>query len=366
MALPSLRVIFAVRRDLYTSPGGDAVQVDGTASGLRRLGVEVTVSSDPKADLKAFDCVHLFHLERVHETYPHYLNATRQGKPYVLSPIYWPRNEVRARAQARRPGGMRWSTPDLANVVRLAAPGAVERRAILLVLRKGWRRCREEILAGARVVLPNSRAEAEFLPAELAGSGRCRVVPNAIDPEACRTVRARLSGGSRSGGLSVGHFDVRKNQMLLIRALRGTDVPVTFVGEGRSLQKPYYRWCRLRAGGNFRFLGRVPKEKVLELMCGAQVHVCPSRFETPGLANLEAAAMGCSLVVPDCPPIREYFGEEGCYFSNGDAEGLKVAVLKALETSAPPGLAERVLKMYTWDAVAKETLSAYEDAIRGG
>jgi glycosyltransferase involved in cell wall biosynthesis len=361
-----IKVLFAVRRDLTTSPGGDTVQVDGTASGLRRLGVEVTVSSDPEADLSAFDCVHLFHLERVHETYPHYLNAERQGKPYVLSPIYWPRDEASARAQAKGWGGMRWSAPDLANVVRLLAPGAAERRAIVLVLRKGWRRCREEILAGARVVLPNSRSEAEFLPAEFAESGRCRVVPNAIDPEVCRAVRARVSGGPRSGVLSVGHFDVRKNQMLLIRALAGSDVPVTFVGEGRFLQKPYYRWCRLRAGGNFRFLGRVSKEKVLELMCGARVHVCPSRFETPGLANLEAAAMGANLVVPDCPPIREYFGDEVCYFSNGDAEGLKAVVLKALGTSAAPGLAERVLEMYTWDAVAKETLAAYEDAMKGG
>jgi glycosyltransferase involved in cell wall biosynthesis len=76
--------------------------------------------------------------------------------------------------------------------------------------------------------------------------------------------------------------------------------------------------------------------------------------------------MGANLVVPDCPPIREYFGDEVCYFSNGDAEGLKAVVLKALGTSAAPGLAERVLEMYTWDAVAKETLAAYEDAMKGG
>jgi len=390
MRKANVKVLFAVRRDLYTSPGGDTVQVEETASALRRLGVEVTVSSDPGADLSLFDCVHLYHLERLHETFPHFLNAERQGKPFVLSPIYWPHDVGSpnamsrvwgppARADRSRPGEVRRSAADLKNLARLLGTrSAAEHRAILLVLRKGWEWCREEILAHASVVLPNSRSEAEFLPTESArpgrgprtrrialGGPRLRVVPNAIDPDLCRKVKTRMVAERRSGVLSVGHFDVRKNQMLLIRALRKTDVPVTFVGEGRFLQKPYYQWCRLMAGRNFRFLGRLPGEKVLELMCAAKVHVCPSRFETPGLANLEAAAMGCNLVVPDCPPIREYFRDEVAYFSNEDATELKASVLKALESSPPPGLAERVLETYTWDAVARETLAAYEDAIRG-
>jgi glycosyltransferase involved in cell wall biosynthesis len=263
-------------------------------------------------------------------------------------------------------GDVRWSAADVKNLVRLlGTQSAAERHAILLVLRKGWRRCREEILTRVSVILPNSRSEAEFFPAESGRPRRCRVVPNAIDPELCREVKARMGVDRRSGVLCVGHFDVRKNQMLLIRALEKTDIPVTFIGEGRFLQKPYYRWCRHMAGGNFRFLGRLPREKVLELMCAAKVHVCPSRFETPGLANLEAAAMGCNLVVPDCPPIREYFRDEVAYFLNGNAKGLKVSILKALESFPAPGLADRILEMYTWDTVAKETLAAYHDAIRG-
>lgn len=360
----TLRVFFAVREDLYDWPGGDTVQVVHTAAVLRQLGVAVCISADDQADLSDFDCVHLWHLERVHETYCHLVHARAQGKPVVLSPIYWPRDDRPRRLdcslQAR---SLAWRE-DAKNVWRyLQARSARQRRAVGLALRRGWQRCRQDILAAAAAVLPNSQAEAEIIAQESAVPLRCRVVPNGLDVVACQKASHVPAAGSQRGVLCVGHFDTRKNQLQLIKALRDTNVPVTFVGGARQMHQGYYRRCRRLAPPSMRFLGSLAAPDVLQLMRQSRVHVCPSRFETPGLANLEAAAMGCNLAVADCPPVREYFQEDVLYFAPDDPVAMREAVLKALYAPRTPHLARRVLRDYTWQAAARVTLAAYREVL---
>jgi hypothetical protein len=94
-----LRVAFGVRPDWKSRAGGDTVQIDGTAAALRALGVDVVICPAP-ADASGFDLVHVFHLGRVHESYPHFRRAVACGKPVVVSTIYWPL----AGGKAARPG----------------------------------------------------------------------------------------------------------------------------------------------------------------------------------------------------------------------------------------------------------------------
>lgn len=350
-----LRVLFAVRKDLHDFPGGDTVQVCRTADALRELGVEATISDDHRLDTSAYDCVHLWNLERAHDTYAHLLNARRAGKPIVLSPIYWEADPATGAVSM----WFRGLREDAKNLVRYSrARGSAERQAVTAALTRRWRHCRREILGCADAVLPNSLAEADLLIRQGVPSGRCHVVVNGVDHEQC--LRAvQTAPASRQGVLCVGHFDRRKNQLALIRALRDTDVPVTFVGGPRRLHERYYRRCLRLAGGNMRFAGSLSGEDVLTLMTQARVHACPSFLETPGLANLEAAAVGCRLAVGDCPPVREYFGEQAAYFDAGDPIAIRRAVLKQLEADAPAELSRLVLSRFTWAEAAKATLSAY-------
>jgi glycosyltransferase involved in cell wall biosynthesis len=356
-------VLFAVRRDLRDRPGGDTVQIEGTAEALRKLGVEVVVSSDDRIDLAPFSCVHLWHLQRTHETYVHLVHARTHGKPAVLTPIYWP-----DRPSPVAPPGVsrarRWRE-ETKNAIRLIlARSSGERRAVWAALKSGWGRCRQELLELPAVILPNSRAEVELLAREAPIGTRFQVVPNAVEPALCRAALARRSRDTREGVLCVGHFDHRKNQLALIGALRDMEVQVTFVGEARRLHQRYYRRCRRLATPRMRFLGKQPHEAVLDLMGRSRVHVCPSRFETPGLVNLEAAAMGCTVVVPDCPPVREYFQDDAIYIKSDDPGSIRPAILRALAAAPSHQLAERVVTEYTWEAAARATLPAYHQAIR--
>jgi glycosyltransferase involved in cell wall biosynthesis len=363
---PPLHVLFVVRESLERAPGGDTVQVSRTAAALRDLGVRVTILDrlgSPPSDLSSFDCVHLWHLERLHENYASLLEVRRAGSPIVLSPIYWPADAKPLPLSARARFSVRGVAEDLKNVVRFClARSSVERGAIGVVLKTGWLRARRDLLESASVILPNSHAEAAILSGE-AGRRLClRVVPNAVDPADYRVVDA--PGSSRAGLLCVGHFDPRKNQLRLIRALRDCAVDVTFVGGARSVYRRYYGRCLRAAGPRMRFLGPQPASEVRRLMALARVHVCPSHFETPGLVNLEAAAAGCGLALAQSAPVREYFGNEAVYFDSRDISGMRAAVLRSLEIPACRTLRERVLSEFNWSRTAQSSLDAYREALQ--
>src|SRR5277367_3827015 len=83
-----LRVLFSSRTTLFSTPGGDTIQLLKTAESLRLLGCEVTISVDLNHSLDGYDIVHLFNLTRPQETYHQARRATRRGIPVILSPIY--------------------------------------------------------------------------------------------------------------------------------------------------------------------------------------------------------------------------------------------------------------------------------------
>lgn len=352
----TLNVLFIVRSTLHAWPGGDTVQIDRTADALRQLGVDVTVSDDPSTDVSAYDLVHLWHLERPHETLLPFRRARARGIPVALSTIYWPGEGAPKVKQPFPRRAAKALLEDLKNAYRLCGG---RRSGTWAALRKTWAGSRRELLSSVDVLLPNSQAEAEALAVE--GSPRStRVVPNAVDAAACDRVVEETGSQPRDGIACVGHFDPRKNQLALVEALRDTDIAVTFVGSGRQYRRRYYRRCQQRAGDNMRFLGDLKHRDVLRQLRRCRCHVCPSRFETPGLVNLEAALMGCAIVAPDCAPVREYLRDDAAYFTQPDPDDIRRAVFTALENQPSLQLQTRIREELSWTQAAKATLAAYE------
>ena len=84
-----MKVLFQIRPDYARNPAGDTVQMIATGQGLKNLGVEVELSTDPNVDLTPYDLVHIFNMTRIKESYMFFLNARKQKKKTVISPIYW-------------------------------------------------------------------------------------------------------------------------------------------------------------------------------------------------------------------------------------------------------------------------------------
>ncbi len=329
-----MRVLLQSRPDLLVLPAGDTVQLLETRHWLGRLGIEVEYSSDRSPDLGGYDLVHLFNLTRVAETAAQAENAARQGKPFVLSTIYWNPEEYIMHEEPRQ-------------------------RDWLL---KFWRQdnpARRKVAASASMLLPNAVAEARLVQEDLGVSTSWQVTPNGADPAFSR---ARPDEFVARVGLSdfilcCARISPRKNQLALVRATRGLGAPVVFIG---SVNDPFYlEACKRESDSCHRFLGYMPQSEIASAYAAAKVHALASWFETPGLASLEAAAAGCNIVSTDRGTAREYFGDLAWYCDPADLPSVREAVMAAYDAPRNPALSALVKDRYTWEHAARAALAAY-------
>ena len=163
--------------------------------------------------------------------------------------------------------------------------------------------------------------------------------------------------------LSVGAISPRKNTLGLVRAARELPWRVEVVGQRPHPRDAYARRVLEEAPENVVFIGPLPREQVLRRLGQARVHVQPGFVETPGLASLEAAALGTPVVVADTSPVREYFLDDACYADPHSVPSLLAALRGAWDRPPNRELAERVRRCYDWPvALAPLVVAVHEVA----
>jgi glycosyltransferase involved in cell wall biosynthesis len=350
----------AIRPDAENKLGGDTVQMRETAKGLRALGLEVreSVGEPSPEDWEWAKIAHLFNLQTPVFTLRLAKSAKELGKPIALSTIYWDFGAERLIASSPR-----WKL--LTRVMgRKAALGLAHRRVESAA--QGQRSLLSEILGMADVCLPNSEAEIGHLRRMREPLPPCRVVPNGVDPSVYDPERdlplpqeiADCGVESKGYLLVAARLDPDKNQLAFCRALAGTDIPIVLAGV--DADRDYLEAC-LAAGAEWA--GELRGEPLMGAYRHARVHALPSFRETPGLANLEAAAMGCAVVSTCLGSAREYFGSGAHYCDPASAPSMREAALAAWNHGPPAGLSERIRTEFAWKRAAEETLAAYRSII---
>ena len=81
-------------------------------------------------------------------------------------------------------------------------------------------------------------------------------------------------------------------------------------------------------------LGRVTRERLLQLMQAARVFVYPSLYEGFGLPPAEALACGVPAIVADSSSLPEVVGDAGIKVPPGDAVALAGAIRNLLSDGA--------------------------------
>lgn len=190
--------------------------------------------------------------------------------------------------------------------------------------------------------------------------GRYRVIPNAIDVEAYRTVR---DGGRDPRILFVGRAEPRKGLPVLLRAferLPGTPV-LELVG---------VRPGDVPARPRVRVHGRVPDDERIRLIGEAAVLCVPSLGgESFGLVVLEGMAAGVPVVASDLPGYAAVLPPSaGRLVPPGDEAALAAALAELLsDAELRARLGEdgrREAERYDWSRVGEEVVAVYEEVLR--
>jgi glycosyltransferase involved in cell wall biosynthesis len=153
--------------------------------------------------------------------------------------------------------------------------------------------------------------------------------------------------------LYVGNAYPHKNLEMLLRAATLASVYLVFVGRDDY----FYKRLHIRPKA-------VSDAKLADLYSHAGALVCPSLMEGFGLPALEALSHGCPVIASDIPVFHEILEDVPKYFDPHDEKAL-VECLKnpPLRSKSFQEKAAKVVQKYSWQKMAKETLSVYENSV---
>lgn len=359
-----MKVLMIARRTLYTSPGGDTTQIEMTAKYLRLLGVSVEIGlADEKIDYTRYELIHFFNLIRPDDILPHINNPL----PFVVSTIFVDFSEYDKKARKGISGLVFRLLPKaqieyLKVIARYLVKGDKIKSKYFLF--HGQKKSINLILKQAKLLLPNSHSEYSRL---------CNFTPlrppylkvvNAIDHQLFSASVAE-NPSYKDHVLCVGRIEGLKNQLNLIKALMGTSIPLTIIGKPALNQIRYYQECKNLAATapNIHFLEHIDHKELVSIYKAAKVHALPSWFETTGLSSLEAAVMGCNIVITKKGDTEEYFRDLAFYCRPDDTKSIRKAVVDAYEAPRDTFLQAYVRQNYTWEQTALQTFEAYKTVL---
>ncbi|MES1224212.1 MAG: glycosyltransferase family 4 protein [Bacteroidota bacterium] len=357
-----MKVLFISRSTLLKEKGGDTIQLINTAYHLVQSGIEVDIHlTTDKINYEQYDLIHFFNITRPADIIYH-INKTQ--KPFVVSPILVDYSEYD-----------KYHRKGLAGIIfrHLPAPKIEYLKTIsrwlkgkdklrsLTYLWKGHQYSIKSVLKKTSLLLPNSEMEYEQLKKSFSTSLPYVKAPNGIDVNLFQPERSIEKDPLLV--ICVARIEGLKNQVNLIKALNNTPYQLLIIGASATNQLSYYNHCKKIAAKNISFIDQLPQEELIKYYQKAKVHVLPSWFETCGLSSLEAAAMGCNIVITNKGFASEYFEDMAYYCDPASPASILRSVEEAAASETKKELQEKIFQHYTWKQAALKTAEAYNKVI---
>lgn len=354
-----MTVAFIVRSTLFAVRGGDTVQVLETAASLREAGVDVDIiTASQKINYARYDGLHFFNITRPSDMLAH---IQRSNKPFVVSTILIDYSVY----DKHHRGGL------AGKLLSLFTAQRVEYIKTLARFFKGddkivsssywWKGQREsvrEILQKTAAVLVQAEEEYDDLVNTFDVAPAYFVVKNGINTKLF-TKNINIVRQPKLV-LCVARIEGIKNQLNLIRALNNTDYNLVLIGSPAPNQQAYYHCCRNMAEANISFVDHLPQQELAAYYSAAAVHILPSWFEVCGLSSLEAAAMGCRVVITGNGYARTYFKDAAFYCDPSKPDTILQAIEKAAAAGSDANLQQAITENYSWKKTAADTLAVYK------
>ncbi len=377
-----MKVLFQTRVDLFTNRGGDTIQVEKTCEELKKLGVDVDISAKFGLDLSKYDLVHIFQLDWTCEPYLQILNAKKQGKKVILSPIHHSEQEV-VEFEKNCSYGLRkivrlfFKSLESLDVLKNIYRSFMDVRKMyptFLSIKDGYRNQQKKVIELSDMVLVQTDREANDIKDDYKIDFEWRKVALGVgDVYFDKSSEKWIAEDDYV--VVVGRIEPRKNQLRIIEAYKKlryegrTNKKLVIIGAFNKNNLFYYLHFLLGIR-KYSWVYYVPKVDYLKMPSVyklAKVCVSASFFETTGLTLLEAALSGCCNVVArngsTGERVKEYLGENVTFCDPYSIDSIRDAIKLALE-SKRPCISDTDKKFYTWSNVASNTLKVYNEVLR--
>jgi len=217
------------------------------------------------------------------------------------------------------------------------------------------------------LLLPNTKAEANMIKSffPFLTDEKIKIVPNGVDEEfaeAKPNLFRKHYNINYDFVLNVARLEPRKNQLSLIKAIKGTGLKLIIIGN-QSVWPEYAKLCFQEAQKDVLFINELSHDNPLlaSAYAASNVFILPSREETPGISALEAALAGSSIVITQRGGAQEYFQDFAKYVDHNSLEDIRNKVLSAWESNLNKDDQKHyILFNYSWSKVADLTLDAYK------
>lgn len=345
-----MKILFFVYPSAFQAPGGGEILLLKTKEALEKKGLTVELFNQWEDKLKDFDILHVF--GSVKECLGVMQTAKALGVKIVLSPIFWSTLQRSLHEYGSVRKKLQMASQHIAKVTFPIAPSA--RRKMFLL---------------TDALVPNSEAEAnQIARLFLIDKNKMHIVYLAADERFAKAEGSEFTNryGIKDFILSVGRIEPRKNQLNLIKALKGSGMRLVFIGDAISSYEEYHRECRRIADNNTMFINRLDHNSSLlsSAYAACSVFVLQGWFETPGLAALEAGLAGTRLAVTEAGSTREYFKDYVEYFNPANLRSIRNAIYKAFDRKKASDLKNHIMNNFLWSNAAEKNIKVYKDILK--
>lgn len=315
------------------------MRVKRTFEALTKASVDVTLFDQWHDDLRDFQILHSFKLH--HSAHELVITAHKRGVRNVISTVLPPEYPARMIHLM----GTLWNRGYARNLM-------------------AYTLYHQAKMADALIAV--SQAEADLITrAFTVPRKKVHIIPNcadailygSADPELFRA-----QYGVSGYVLTIGRLEPNKNQLRLIRAMQGIDLPLVVVGRVSDGAQDYASRCYEAGQGRVKFIDQLPYNSPLlaSAYAGAKAFILPSVSEIAPNSTLEAAMSGTRVVVTrnSLAPI-EWFGDDATYIDPLDENDIAQQLIQALARPRNLPFRKRILEEFSWETGAHKLIQVY-------